>query len=128
MFTEYFRLGGIMMWPLLCCSLVIVAVSIERIWTVVIVHKVIGKSLPDERLCWHGRIIPFFKDIPPSIGLLGTVIGVVECFSLANGRITADAAASGLGVACFTTIAGLTIAILATFLEYILQWLIWQLY
>ena len=89
-----------------------------------IVHKVIRRKVSAERLRWHCHILPFFKDIPPSIGLLGTVMGVVESFNLAGGRITAETAASGLGVACFTTIVGLAIAILATFFEYTLQWLI----
>ena len=68
-------------------------------------------------------LFAFFKDVPPSIGLLGTVIGVVQSFSLGGSRITAEAAGSGLAVACFTTIAGLTIAIVATICEYLTQWI-----
>ena len=123
MFARYFQMGGLMMWPLLICSVLLVAIIIERIWTIAVLGRVFGKNIV---LSQHERTVDlfsFFKDVPPSIGLLGTVIGVVQSFSLGGSRITAEAAGAGLAVACFTTIAGLTIAIVATICEYLTQWL-----
>jgi biopolymer transport protein ExbB/TolQ len=123
MFARYFQMGGIMMWPLLICSVLLVAIIIERIWTVTVLGRIFGKNITSAQRKRTADLFVFFKDVPPSIGLLGTVIGVVQSFSLGGGRITAEAAGAGLAVACFTTIAGLTIAIVATISEYLTQWL-----
>lgn len=122
MFTRYFQMGGLMMWPLLACSVLLVAVIIERFWTVTVSSRLFNKNKSAQREK-TANLFSFFKEVPPSIGLLGTVIGVVQSFSLGGGRITAEAAGSGLAVACFTTIAGLSIAIVATICEYLTQWL-----
>jgi len=123
MLGRYFELGGVMMWPLLGCSVLLTAVLLERLWTIVILGKLLRRSADRFNLTWHRRVMPFFTEVPPSIGLLGTVIGVVRSFSLTNGRITAETAASGLGIACFTTIVGLGIAIVASVSGYALTWL-----
>lgn len=123
MFARYFQLGGLMMWPLLMCSVFLVAIIVERFWTVTVLGRIFGKNIGPIQHKRTAELFGFFKDVPPSIGLLGTVIGVVQSFSLGGGRITAEAAGSGLAVACFTTIAGLTIAIVATVCEYFTQWL-----
>ena len=122
MFARYFQMGGIMMWPLLICSVLLVAIIVERFWMVTVIGRVFGKNITPAQRKKTADLFGFFKDVPPSIGLLGTVIGVVQSFSLGGGRITAEAAGVGLAVACFTTIAGLTIAIVATICEYLTQW------
>ena len=123
MFAEYFQMGGLMMWPLLVCSILLVAIIIERFWTAAILGRVLGKNISVTQRQRTAELFRFFKDVPPSIGLLGTVMGVVQSFGLGGGRITAETAGSGLAVACFTTVAGLTIAIVATICEYLTQWL-----
>ena len=123
MFARYFQMGGLMMWPLLVCSILLVAIIIERFWTVTILVRVFGKTMAHAQRKRTADLFGFFKDVPPSIGLLGTVIGVVQSFSLGGSRITAEAAGTGLAVACFTTIVGLSIAIVATICEYLTQWL-----
>ena len=123
MFARYFQMGGLMMWPLLICSVLLVAIIIERLWMVTVIGRVFGKNIKSAQREKTANLFSFFKEVPPSIGLLGTVIGVVQSFSLGGGRITAEAAGSGLAVACFTTIAGLSIAIVATICEYLTQWL-----
>ena len=120
MFTLWFEQGGIMMWPLLVCSILFGAAVIERCWLLLFAGLVPGRRLRPAEMPRTRRIFEFFKEVPPAIGLLGTVLGVVESFGLENGRITAEAAGAGLGVACYTTIFGLVIAILATVAEYIL--------
>ena len=123
MLLDYFKMGGLMMWPLLICSVSLMAVLFERFWTIVVVSKFFRIVISHKALIWHHKVMPFFTEIPPSIGLLGTVIGVVHSFSLTNGRMTAETAAAGLGVACFTTIVGLSIAIVASVSEYLLSWM-----
>lgn len=121
MLRNFFALGGFMMWPLLACSVFLLAVLIERIWTIFIKQKLLG--LDQKRgIALHRKVLPFFQDIPPSLGLLGTVIGIVQSFSLLDGRLNADAVGSGLAVACITTIFGLSIAIFATICSYFFDW------
>jgi len=72
----------------------------------------------------HRRMMPFFRDIPPSLGLLGTVVGVVKSFHLLNGRISADAVGEGLGIACLTTVFGIGIAISASLIGYLADWIV----
>ena len=123
MFARFFQMGGLMMWPLLMCSVLLGAIIVERFWTVAVLGKVFGKNITSAQNKRTSSMFAFFKDVPPSIGLLGTVIGVVQSFGLGGSRITAEAAGAGLAVACFTTIAGLSIAIVATICEYVMQWL-----
>ena len=124
MFAEYFHQGGVMMWMLLACSILFVAVVVERFWKLGICAKLFGYRIEPAESGRNKRIFGFFKEVPPSMGLLGTVLGVVESFGLEGGRITAQAAGAGLGVACYTTIYGLAIAILAVVLEYVTDWLV----
>jgi biopolymer transport protein ExbB len=110
------------MWPLLVCSVVLGGVLIERLLVVVVGWKLLGAK--PRALDWHRRILPFFSDVPPSLGLLGTVVGVVKSFQLMNGHLNTEAVGAGLGIACMTTIFGLGIAIVAAISGYALNWLI----
>ena len=101
------------MWPLLICSIFLAAVLVERSWSVGIRHLLLGWRLPEDRLSAHRRVLPFFAEVPPALGLLGTVLGVVQSFRLLDGGINADAIGSGLAVACTTTIFGIGIAVVA---------------
>jgi biopolymer transport protein ExbB len=109
------------MWPLLVCSVVLGGVLIERLLVVVIGWKLFGAT--PRSLDWHRRILPFFGDIPPALGLLGTVVGVVRSFQLMNGHLDTEAVGTGLGIACMTTIFGLSIAIIASISGYLLNWI-----
>jgi biopolymer transport protein ExbB len=110
------------MWPLLVCSVLLGGVLIERLLVVVVGWKLLGAK--PRTLDWHRRILPFFADVPPSLGLLGTVVGVVRSFQLMNGNLNTEAVGAGLGIACMTTIFGLGIAIVAAISSYALNWLI----
>ena len=113
--------GGPMMWPLVSCSLLLVAVLWERLWTVAWRGRVLGRRLGRSQRLWHRRALPFFTDVPPGIGLLGTVLGIVKSFSLFNGRIDPDAVGAGLAMACLTTVFGLSIALVALTAGYLLD-------
>ncbi|MCH2152371.1 MAG: MotA/TolQ/ExbB proton channel family protein [Phycisphaerales bacterium] len=123
MLWPWFEAGGIMMWPLLVCSILLTGVLIERLWTIGILHLLIGWKLTPEQLKAHQRVLPFFAEVPPALGLLGTVLGVVQSFHLLDGKINADAIGSGLAVACTTTIYGIGIAVVAAVAGHVLNWL-----
>ncbi len=120
---HYFELGGPLMWPLLICSVLLLAVLLERFWTLGIRAQLFQRKLDPPRRDAHRAVLPFFKDVPPALGLLGTVIGIVQAFRLTEGRVDASAVGSGLAVACLTTIFGLSIALTATVAGYVCQWL-----
>ena len=124
MFAQFFEVGGPLMWPLLLCSILLGAVLIERILVVGCRHRLLGGRVPRTTLTWHRRALPFFADVPPSIGLLGTVIGVVKSFQLMDGHLNSDAVGAGLGIACMTTIFGLGIAVVASVSSYVLDWMV----
>jgi biopolymer transport protein ExbB/TolQ len=119
---HFLYLGGPLMWPLLACSVLLLAVLIERLLVIGVGHRVLGRRLAPDRRDWHRRVLPFFTDVPPSLGLLGTVIGVVQSLELVDGRLNTDAVGAGLGVACMTTVFGLSIAIVASVSRYAFDW------
>ena len=122
MLWRFMEIGGFMMWPLLGCSVLLTAVLFERSWTVLFKHRLLGKPLPGAAKQSHRRALMFFTDVPPSLGLLGTVIGVVQSFQLVEGQLDGEAVGAGLGVACLTTVFGLAIGIVAAIASYILDW------
>ncbi|MDG2423368.1 MAG: MotA/TolQ/ExbB proton channel family protein [Phycisphaerales bacterium] len=123
MLRPWFDAGGPLMWPLLICSILLAAILVERTWSVVIRHLLMGWRLPGDRLNVHRRVLPFFAEVPPALGLLGTVLGVVQSFRLLDGQIDADAIGGGLAVACTTTIFGVSIAVIAAVAGHVLDWL-----
>lgn len=124
MIGTFLELGGPLMWPLLACSILLGAVLVERALVIGLRYKLLGGKLPAGMLRAHRRVLPFFTDVPPSLGLLGTVVGVVKCFELWDGRLSSDAVGVGLSIACMTTIFGLGIAIVASVSGYLLDWMI----
>ena len=124
MFRELLVLGGPLMWPLLLCSILLGAVLFERTLVIGLWFRLCRFRTARRSLLWHRRVLPFFTDVPPSLGLLGTVVGVVQSFDLVDGRLTTAAMGAGLGVACMTTIFGLGIAIVASICGYACDWAI----
>jgi biopolymer transport protein ExbB/TolQ len=122
MFRQFMMLGGPIMWPLLACSVLLVAVLVERLLSVGVRHRLFRRRLTARQKLWHQRVLPFFTDVPPSLGLLGTVVGVVQSLHVINGRLDSEAVGAGLAVACMTTIYGLSIAIVASASRYLLDW------
>ncbi len=122
MLSRYMEMGGPLMWPLFGCSILLGALLFERLWTVVVRHRLFRRTVPGERLRWHHRALPFFTEVPPSLGLLGTVVGVANSLGAISGRPDVDAIGAGLSVAIMTTIFGLSIAIAASISGYALDW------
>ena len=124
MFLKFFEVGGPLMWPLLACSILLGAVLIERFLVLGCRHRLLGGHVSRRTLTWHRRALPFFADVPPSIGLLGTVIGLVKSFQLMDGHLSGEAVGAGLGIACMTTIFGLAIAVVASVSGYVFDWMV----
>ena len=77
-------------------------------------------SLMENGLSWIG----LFISIAPSLGFLGTVIGMIQAFDAiqAAGDISPNVVAGGMKVALITTVGGLIVAvILQLFYNYILS-------
>ena len=80
----------------------------------------VQSSLMENNLSW----IALFISLAPSLGFLGTVIGMVQAFDDIQkaGDISPNVVAGGMKVALITTIAGLIVAsILQVFYNYILS-------
>ena len=167
---EIFLAGGILMWPILVCSLIVIAISAERYWTLN-PTKIAPKTLLAQVWSWiknnqldatklrelkqssplgqilaaglsnskHGRevmkdsvqeaaskvihdleryvnVLGTIANIAPLLGLLGTVLGMIEVFNaiMMQGSGSTGALAGGISVALYTTVGGLVVAIPAT--------------
>jgi len=170
---EIVKSGGILMLPIILCSIVALAISIERWWTLD-VRKIVPPStvaevwewirrneLTTERLrklqrssplgrilaaglanAQHGRevmkesiqdaaaqvvhelerylnTLGVIAEVTPLIGLLGTVIGMIEMFTQVMQHGSGDAAllAGGISTALVATAGGLVVAIPALVLH-----------
>jgi len=107
MLLHHFNQGGPLMWPLLACSVALAAALAERVWAHATWRR--GRAVSPATAARPG-IHPFFWEVPPQIGLLGTVIGLVQIF---RGGLGAEAFGIGVGVACITTVFGLGLALVA---------------
>lgn len=174
---EFFLKGGVLMYPLLLCSVLTVAYGIERSWHYFRaardggaperVHELIERGEYDEaqqlaaatpgpvaavlaeglrhrnidaamieeaislkgsgelrRLCKHLHILELVGRVAPLVGLLGTVLGMVEAFrqvSTARGAVDPSLLAGGIWEALITTVAGLFVAIPAMVLHHFFE-------
>lgn len=94
--------------------------GIETIEKTVMDYGQIQMSLLENGLSWIGLFIA----IAPSLGFLGTVIGMIGAFDAiqAAGDISPNVVAGGMKVALITTVGGLIVAIiLQLFYNYILS-------
>ena len=115
--SDFFRLGGSYMWPLAACSVALLAFLFERV--VVTSSERWRPNAQDRTL--HKRILPFFVEVAPALGLLGTMQGIIDCFSVMGGAGAGENALKGLGGAAITSVAGLLIALVATVANYALD-------
>lgn len=115
--------GGLFMIPLTICSILMVAIIAERFYLFINTtrrpladyHKpeTVVKSLR-KRLITLNTIIA----ISPMLGLLGTITGLMKCFSLLGEKSVTSyepqQISLGISEALITTAAGLIIAVIAT--------------
>lgn len=127
--VDWFIKGGIVMIPLLLCSIAVLAIFIERCWSLRILFRQ-GKALiaserpvkERERLAarlvrsmqWGLPVFETIVVIAPMLGLLGTILGIIHSFEALSAGATAFTKSNlgaGLAEALITTEAGLMIAI-----------------
>ena len=174
---ELIKSGGWMMLPIILCSVLAVAIVVERLWTLrtgkirpphllgQVWRWVQAKQLDNNKLkelragsplgqilaaglanSRHGReqmkesiqevgakvvndleryltFLGTIAAITPLLGLLGTVLGMIEIFSafMGSGMANAPQLAGGIAKALITTAAGLIVAIPALFFHRYLQ-------
>jgi biopolymer transport protein ExbB len=134
-FIFYMNAGGPVMWVILFLSIIGTSVVFERlIFFVSAGRAVLREALPadvrpdgetlrllaDRRIqaelfAWqrHLALLEIIIRAAPMLGLLGTVLGMVEMFRVLNlgGAIDAAAVTGGIREALFTTVAGLCCAV-----------------
>lgn len=139
---NWFNMMGLMATPLAICSVLVVAISLERLFFFVRTagdseanyHKMATfldnnleqpKALRDELIAnqlvdledSYARGLNWLRTlgaISPMLGLLGTVLGIIEAFktiAVQTGAISPSLIADGLWQAMLTTAVGLIIAI-----------------
>ena len=94
--------------------------GIEVVEKTVVSYGSVNMSLMENGLSW----IALFIAIAPSLGFLGTVVGMIQAFDAiqAAGDISPNIVAGGMKVALITTVGGLIVAmILQVFYNYILS-------
>ena len=143
---------GPLTWPLLLCSLLGTVVILERL--IVLIHTTVTGVLAREagqllsthadqprpvreelaalwlssrqrRLSSGIRLLNIIALLAPLLGLLGTVIGLIQAFDALGmhaGPIEPALLAEGLGIAMRTTAAGLLIALPTLAAAHGLQW------
>lgn len=138
----FMEMGGSILWLILLVAVALFALIIERLWFVKITCPCLMSTWIEE---WNRREdkssrfarqirqamisqanillyrpIPFIRTlivISPLLGLLGTVIGMIEVFDVVAGAGTGNprAVASGVSQAMITTMAGMVVALAGLF-------------
>jgi len=108
---------------LLFMSILGVALFFERLFYLkrVDIHKFKSSELLENRLSNNVTTIGTIASIAPYIGLLGTVLAIIQTFfNMAQTNLAATKIMASLALALKTTAAGLVVAIIATVLYNIL--------
>jgi biopolymer transport protein ExbB len=123
--SAWIEKGGPVMWPLLALSLVAATVIFERalFWSRERRRdpRVLLAELGPEACVEHAErrltrglaLLDTVVTAAPLLGILGTVLGVIQCFELLSARALPDplAISGGVAEALITTATGLTIAV-----------------
>ncbi|MCB9655721.1 MAG: MotA/TolQ/ExbB proton channel family protein [Deltaproteobacteria bacterium] len=137
-FLGFVHTGGAVMWPLFLTTFVMWALIIERYWYVLRLHPKNAKRIVEiwrdrpDKASWYAHqirellvsrayfqlygstgIIRSLVAVCPLLGLLGTVMGMVEVFDVmaTHGNGNVRAMASGVSEAIVTTMVGMVAAL-----------------
>lgn len=116
--VDFFRSGGIIMWPLLAIGLAVLGLALRA------GHELYVKSEATPRAeRWTGGVL-FWGLMALVLGLLGTFVGVslTARAIMRAGDVPASVAWGGVGVALTTTIFGLLILGVAALAWFLLRW------
>ncbi|MDK2872001.1 MAG: biopolymer transport protein ExbB [bacterium] len=147
---DWLKKGGPLMYPILICSIFALAIFVERLIALMnkdsiysnfraYLHSIIEETRADlkgfreifelaidlevRKLSKGLGTLSLIAKISTLLGLLGTVLGMVEVFKkVSEGKLGDPAAlAGGIWVALLTTVFGLSVAIPATLMHSILS-------
>lgn len=148
LFLEFMNLGEHVLWVILGLNVILWTLIFERFWFYYLVYP---KMVIHAKIAWDERknhqswqahrvresiisemsgklsqnilVMKTFVTLMPVLGLLGTVIGMIEAFDVLTsyGTGNARALASSLSKALITTMAGLVASIPGVFVISILQ-------
>ncbi|MBQ3171646.1 MAG: MotA/TolQ/ExbB proton channel family protein [Mailhella sp.] len=119
---ELFCKGGVVMWPLLGLSILASALAMYHFYLTAQTRKQELQPVLFEKIQRGIDNIFLIGSIAPLFGLLGTVLGIIDCFSaLSAGRPDQQVLSSGLSEALLTTAAGLILSIPCQIAGHLLQ-------
>ena len=116
--------GGLVMWPLLGLSLMAVSLALYHFYLTSCLDRLeIARRKEFFEKTQRGiDNIFLIGSIAPLFGLLGTVLGIIDCFSaLSSSRPDHHILSAGLSEALLTTAAGLILSIPCQITGHILQ-------
>lgn len=107
--------GGPVMYLLIACSILALAVVLERIVFWISFGRRRGEGGIDEReMTRFLPILDTLVTLSPLLGILGTVSGIIQSFGLlGDGVKTMEKISGGIGQALITTAAGLVVAMVS---------------
>ena len=112
-----FEAGGWVMWPLATTGLLLWYLLVLRAWNLRPLGEPVGVrtvwfAQQRQALGAHSRLIGALITIAPLLGLLGTVVGMIDTFAALDARGDArHGVAEGIAAALTTTQMGLAVAI-----------------
>ena len=117
---QSFREGGPVMWPILILSIVGVASVFDRLYAFYAFFRNRERAADPQatlnRLQRGFGLLSTIITAEPMLGILGTVIGIMQTFGALNGTDANPlAATAGIGEALITTAAGLIASLILLF-------------
>ena len=117
---QSFNEGGPVMWPILILSIVGVAIVFDRLYAFYAFFRNRERAADPQatlnRLQRGFGLLSTIITAEPMLGILGTVIGIMQTFGALNGTDANPlAATSGIGEALITTAAGLIASLILLF-------------
>lgn len=115
-----FEHGGFFIWPLLACSVLTVAIILERFYVFATYMKkpLLSYETPQLIMEFLRRrliVLSTIITIAPMLGLLGTITGLMKCFQLLGTKTTIynpQEVSLGISEALLTTGVGLVITVI----------------
>jgi biopolymer transport protein ExbB/TolQ len=121
--VEWFQMGGVMMWPILVCALLVLGLAVRASLSLGR-----GTSARPARVLSAADAVLFWGGLGAVFGVLGTVVGAAQMAGAIEraGAIQASTLWAGIGVALITSIAGMVILIVALLLWMALRSVYWS--
>jgi biopolymer transport protein ExbB/TolQ len=116
--TLLYKNSGVVSIPLLVCSILVIAVFLERIWIVMSFKN------RDLKIKNRDDLLVFISSIAPMLGLLGTIFGMINAFGSFSSleSIKMNYVAGGISEALYSTAFGMIVSLLAQIVLWVFSW------